>query len=80
MSVSETPPPLPTENSLSSSDTYLKVIWTVHFSEHCLVDRTLSDRVCACSVTQSRLTLCDAMDCSSPGFSVPGISQVRTLE
>ena len=29
---------------------------------------------------QSCLTLCDAMDCSLPGFSVQGILQARTLE
>ena len=29
---------------------------------------------------QSCLTLCDPMDCSLPGFSVPGILQARTLE
>ena len=28
----------------------------------------------------SRLTLCDPMDCSPPGFSVHGISQGRILE
>ena len=28
---------------------------------------------CVCSVTQSCLTLCDPMDCISPGSSVPGI-------
>ena len=26
---------------------------------------------CCCSVTQSCLTLCDPMDCSMPGLSVP---------
>ena len=31
-------------------------------------------------VTQSCLTLCDAVDCSSPGTSVHEISQARTLE
>ena len=31
-------------------------------------------------VTQSCPTLCDPMDCCLPGSSVPGISQVRTLE
>ena len=31
-------------------------------------------------VAQSCLTLCDPMDCSPPGFSVHGISQVRILE
>ena len=29
---------------------------------------------------QSCLTLCDPMDCSSPGYSVLGILQARTLE
>ena len=29
---------------------------------------------------QSCLTLCDPMDCSLPGFSIPGILQARTLE
>ena len=31
-------------------------------------------------VTQSCLTLCDTMDCSSPGSSVRGILQARILE
>ena len=31
-------------------------------------------------VTQSCLTLCDPMDCSPPGSSVPGILQARVLE
>jgi len=34
----------------------------------------------ACSVTQSRLTLCNPMDCSPPGSSVYGIPQARILE
>ena len=33
-----------------------------------------------CLVTESCLTLCDPMDCSSPGSSVHGISQARILE
>ena len=33
-----------------------------------------------CSVTQSCLTLCDSMDCSTPGSSVHGILQARILE
>ena len=32
------------------------------------------------SVTQSRVSLCDPMDCSPSGFSVHGISQTRILE
>ena len=35
---------------------------------------------CCCSVTKSCLTLCDPMDCSTPGSSVHGISQARILE
>ena len=31
-------------------------------------------------VTQSYLTLCDPIDCSLPGSSVPGIFQARVLE
>ena len=31
-------------------------------------------------VAQSCLTLCDPMDCSPPGSSVPGILQARILE
>ena len=36
--------------------------------------------VCVCVCAQSCLTLCDPMDCSPPGSSVHGISQVRILE
>ena len=37
--------------------------------------------VCVCVlIAQSCLTLCDPMDCSSPGSSVHGILQARTLE
>ena len=35
---------------------------------------------CACSVTQSCLTLWDSVDYSLPGFSVHGISQTRIME
>ena len=33
-----------------------------------------------CSFAQLRLTLCDTIDCSPPGFSVHGILQARILE
>ena len=33
-----------------------------------------------CLVAQSRLTVCDAMDCNPPGSSVHGIFQARMLE
>ena len=35
---------------------------------------------CVCLFTQLCLTLCDPMDCSSPGSSVHGIFQTRVLE
>ena len=35
---------------------------------------------CRCSVAQSCPTLCDPMDCSPPGSSVPGTLQARVLE
>ena len=40
----------------------------------------LSLKVAAAKLLQSCLTLCDPMDCSSPGFSIHGILQARTLE
>ena len=36
--------------------------------------------VCVWSVAQSCQTLCDAMDCRLPGFSVHGIFQTRILD
>ena len=42
-----------------------------HISEKC---------ICACSVPQSCLTLCNPMDCSLPGCSVTGIPQARILD
>ena len=31
-------------------------------------------------ITQLCLTLCDPMDCTSPGFSVQGVLQARILQ
>ena len=39
-----------------------------------------ADSQSAAKSLQSCPTLCDPMDCSLPGFSVPGILQARTLE
>ena len=36
--------------------------------------------LCVCLVAQSYQTLCNPMDCSPPGSSVPGILQARILE
>ena len=41
--------------------------------------RSCSILIAAVSL-QSCPTLCDPMDCSLPGFSIPGIFQARTLE
>ena len=41
---------------------------------------TTEKTVRMCSVTQLCLTLCDGTDSSSPGSSVHGILQARTLE
>ena len=38
------------------------------------------DCCCCCLVAQSRLTLCDPVDCSPPGSSVHGIPQARIQE
>ena len=34
----------------------------------------------AAKLSQSCPTLCDPIDCSPPGFPIPGILQARTLE
>ena len=40
----------------------------------------LLNRLCVCSVILLCLTLCNSMDCRSPGSSVHGIFQARILE
>ena len=37
-------------------------------------------KLCACAQWLSHVRLCDPRDCSPPGSSVHGVSQVRTLE
>ena len=37
-------------------------------------------KISECEFTQSRLTLCDPVDCSPPGSSIHGILQARILE
>ena len=50
-----------------------------HAVSHCVYHSLYC--VCVCVlVAQSRLTLCDPMDCSSPDFSVHGILQTSVLE
>ena len=45
-----------------------------------VIINTFSAAVAAAKSLQSCPTLCNPMDCSLPGFSVPGILQARTLE
>ena len=42
--------------------------------------QTMASAAAAAKSLQSCLTLCDPVDCSLPGFSIPGILQARTLE
>ena len=51
-----------------------KITWN---SSWCFMHASV---VLPCLVTQSRLILCDPMDCSPPGSSVPGIFQAKILE
>ena len=46
----------------------------------CVFSKTALYYVCCAKLLQSCLTLCDPMDHSPPGSSVPGILQVRILE
>ena len=41
---------------------------------------SIKELVCACSIAQSCLTLCNSVDYSSPGSSAHGILQARILE
>ena len=56
---------------------YIVLIYTVFMASH--TTYTLSCRGCRGSVTQSRLTLYNPMDCSPPGSFVHGMPQARTL-
>ena len=53
-----------------------KICWNFIFNFLSIVDLQCFRCVCA----QSYLTLCDPMDCSSPGSSVHGILQAMILE
>ena len=47
---------------------------------HMFIMETCSFLICKVKVAQSCPTLCDLMDCSSPGFSVNGLLQAKILE
>ena len=55
------------------------IIKSPSFQKTNLLYKPYPTRVCVL-VTQSCLTLCDPMDCSSSGSSVPGISEERILD
>ena len=57
-------------NSLSNCG-----LWSISWQQIDLVDATA-----AAKLLQSCLTLCNPIDCSPPGSSIPGILQARTLE
>ena len=62
---------------------YLRFLWSNEFGRCCTLLNLEGRCVCVCVcvlVTQSCPILCDSMDCSSPGSSVHGILQARTLE
>ena len=52
----------------------------MHVSHWCKTTHLFAYVVHACVRAQSRLTLCEPMDCSLQGSSVRGISQARILE
>ena len=59
---------------------------TVNYIQYLIVKHNGKEyfikRICVCiyEVAQSCLTLCDPVDCSLPGYPVPGILQARILE
>ena len=64
---------------------YSRFLWSNEFGRCCTLLNLEGVCVCVCVcvcmlVTQSYTILCDPMDCSSPGSSVHGILQARTLE
>ena len=52
-------------------------VWMTFISFSCLIALAAA---AAAKSRQSCLTLCDPIDSSPPGFSIPGILQARTLE
>ena len=58
-------------------DEYLLVFQT--FSYHHMFPHKTS-HICIAKSLQSYLTLCDPIDSSAPGYTVPGILQARTLD
>ena len=66
------PPGKPRQNKAPRKDAHVQIPGAC--------ERHVTWLCCACLVAQSCPTLCDPMDCSPPGSSVPGILQARVLE
>ena len=63
---------------LSPPSANYTILWyLLNFQIHC---NLVYASAAAAKSLQSCPTLCDPMDCSLPGFSIPGILQARTLE
>ena len=78
-------PPPQTLISFTSEDTQMKccsvVTWILPCSGIiCIFILSLCVCVCVCVVPQLCLTLCDPLDCSTPGSFVHGILWARILE
>ena len=72
-------------NSWMNTDTHTNNIKCFCFdivstNDHCVDDIKYLRKVKWSEVAQSCPTLCDPMDCSLPGSSVPGILQAKVLE
>ena len=53
----------------------MRKYWTYNYITFCLtLQHKLFPHYCCCSVTKSCPTLCDPMDCNTPGFSVHHLS------
>ena len=52
----------------------------IHWFPSCYPIAVLASAAAAAKSLQSCLTLCDPIDGSPPGSSIPGILQARTLE
>ena len=69
-----------TSNLLFHITLFIKKLLCVSLCEICCDEKINQYVESESEVAQSRLTLCDPMDCSPPGSSLHGILQARVLE
>ena len=69
-------------SEIHHKDTWIRMLTSNFIIPYYIwTESQVSQQECTpCSVAQSRLTLCNPMDCSLPGSSVYGIFQARILE